>query len=324
MCQLNLYFVPKILNKDQVLKIMEDAGMDCCEYIDDYSHMSQFKDYNAYFSAPQRCNCGSIISKLQDSDYKSFDEFKTLSVDREVAELEKIRDFMQAEGYDQRKEKFETQREKLSDSMEVLSSWISKKEIELTDEIMLKKDISDEEKSRLMHETVYPVISKLLQENSQTPEFIEAQSAYQKFLSDNDLMWKSWIYTLEKTEPTVYPMTPLTLKKAIEISGYDSMDDVDEEEINGEETFMFTMPSNNIFDVIEVAKNKDYSEYLIEFQIIEKFINGILKHIDHIKLFAYWQSDDCNIEYTKTINIKDFKIEDILFLPYLTLLEIRK
>jgi hypothetical protein len=325
MCQLNSYFVPHTLRENEVLEIMRTAGMECCESMDDYQGMREFKGYNAFFSAPMRCNCGSLISKLQESDCASFAEYKAASVKEEVTRLERIRDFMTADGYAERRAAFEAGRERLSDNTQMLIADIGEKERELTDAVMLRTDISDEEKSRLMHETVYPVVHKLIEESQHSPEAIAANAAYQNFLAENRSMWDSWCYTLEKTEPQAQTAVPLTLQKAIEFGGYTPEPNGESEtDADDTETYTITMPSNNILDVIEAAKSKDYSDWQAEFDAIKRFVAAVTERTGKIRLFAYWQTDACKIIGKRKISMKDFNIDSLLFLPYLTILEIER
>ena len=79
MCQLNLYIVPKKMNKEAVLNIMKD----CFDYqepecVTGENYLPEVQDFNdVYISAGMGCNCGTVQTRYQgDSDGKTWIEIK--------------------------------------------------------------------------------------------------------------------------------------------------------------------------------------------------------------------------------------------------------
>ena len=325
MCQLNLYCLPKTLGKKKAEQIAKKVGFEPDDWVDCHETADYYRFVDNSFD-----NCDSFVSMLKESscdgfgDYTGFEDFKKRSVEREIHRLEEIKEFMLLEGYAERRKIFDTELEKHSAAMEASTEDIRQKEIDMTDAIMLRTDIPDGEKSRLMHETVYPVIGKLLEESDNIPAVKAAREAYAKFIDENRLMWDSWGFTLEKAEPQTHEMIPLTSKNIEILRGYSSNDDAQFE--RGDEPVFYTEPSNNIFDRIEATKNRDFTSYTAEFEKIKTFAKAALEHCDHIKLVSFWQGsdDDLKIAGEQMVSIENLTIDKLLFLPYLTTLKITK
>jgi len=319
MCQLNLFLVQKLVDKDSLDKIIKNSKIPYFEFIKDYPILTDKYNLISFNAKDTGCTCDSIIAVLNNTHYKNFEEYKVLSVKEKAEKLEQIADYMLETGYKERLKLFNEELNKKSDSMTKLSDWIGNKERELTDEIMLRSDISDKEKSRRMHKTVYPKITELLQENEKNPEVIEAREAYSKFIADNQMMWDSSVYTLDEVEPQTFETVPLTLNKAIELSGYQHQDSLNENNETDSESYpTITIPSNNIFDAIKANKEFDYSDYTTEFKRIKDFVKELLAIIDEVKIISFYWYGDNKVEGKKEINLSDLCIDDLLFLPSAT------
>ncbi|MCL2521496.1 MAG: hypothetical protein FWE36_01390 [Erysipelotrichales bacterium] len=321
MCQLNLFLVSKSLDKDLLDKIIKDSEIPYIEVLNDYLIKGNYHllSFNAKDSG---CTCDSIISKLINTPYSSFEEYKVLSIKEQAKKLEKIADYMLETDYQERLAVFNEEMEEKIKAMDILSNWISEKERELTEEIMLRTDISDTKKSNLMFETVYPQINELIEANEKKPEVIEARKSYAKFIADNQMMWDSAGYTLEEVEDQVFETEPLTLSKAIELSGYQPSDNHENELYQDSPTI--TIPSNNIFKAIKANQEVDFSEYNLEFARIKAFLTTFLDYLDEIKIISFYWDGDTEIKDEKMISLKELSIDDLLFLPSATKLTIRK
>ena len=67
MCQLNIYCVPKSLEKVKVLKLMDEVlGYSFAECIDEENPIPTLKDeYSFYIVGGMRCNCSSVLCQLR-------------------------------------------------------------------------------------------------------------------------------------------------------------------------------------------------------------------------------------------------------------------
>ena len=79
MCQLNLYIVPKSVNKERVLTLMKDYFYyDKPECVTEENILVEVQDENnVYVSAGMGCNCGTVQGSFQEEDNtKSWQELK--------------------------------------------------------------------------------------------------------------------------------------------------------------------------------------------------------------------------------------------------------
>ena len=102
MCQLNLYIVPRKMNKEAVLNIMKD----CFDYqepecVTDENYLPEVQDLNdVYISAGMGCNCGTVQTRYQgDTDGKTWIEIKKEVALEKVEKLNKIKALLEREDY---------------------------------------------------------------------------------------------------------------------------------------------------------------------------------------------------------------------------------
>lgn len=313
MCQLNIYCVPKTVKKEKVIILLNTAfGVDIAECIDEEKPIAELnEDYSFFICAGMRCNCGSFLAAHH--DYEGNDTYKELNKNLQNAEierLERIRDFMEQKDYKKMRRLFDKEVKKLWKAIEIAGEDVRNEEIRLTDEVMDREDLSEDEKNRLMHEEVYPKVNELLTKMEARPQNIAAMQAYQDFIQKNDLMWQSWCYELKRTNPERTEM--------VEINDFISGNE-------GSETYEIEMPSNCIYDVIESKKRESLKEIVQEYEEIKAFIKSVLKIVKEIKLFAFWQDGaTITVKCKKAIKYSDIKIDDIAFLKYNELLTVTR
>lgn len=305
MCQLNVYFVDKKIPSGKVLDLMKKAGFEIAQQTDCFMGDKAFEHCNAYTNAAMGCNCGSLISKLQDSKHKNFEELKTLAVNDEVERLEKMKELMTAKGYKKKLDAFEKQLELLRKKRESLTKTVRQYEQKLTDETMNRTDLSDEEKSRLMHETVYPKIHELILETEKRPEVAAINTEMQKFIQAHQILWDSSMYTLEKPD------------NAVDFKDFPAGGQTDENPV-------IIIPSNYIYHAIENAKKPAVlAQYEGEYGQIRSFAESILSQTDQIKILSFWQSgEDESVRPETAISYNNFSIDSLLTLRYLHPLKI--
>lgn len=102
MCQLNLYIVPKKMNKEAVLNIMKDSFYyQEPECVTGENYLPEVQDLNEiYISAGMGCNCGTIQTCYQgDTDGKTWIEIKKEIALEKIERLNKIKALLEREDY---------------------------------------------------------------------------------------------------------------------------------------------------------------------------------------------------------------------------------
>lgn len=311
MCQLNIYCVPKSVEKEKVLSLIKETmGYQVAECIDEETPVPALKDaFSFYISGGMRCNCGSALCSYQ--DYEDADSWQVLKENlkrEQLKKLNEIKEIMEQADYPARKKQFEERLNELWEKADKTSVDVGKKERELTEAIFSRTDISEEEKQRLIHEEVYPEVTELMNEAEKRPERIKAMEEYRKFCDENQVMWQSVVYTLERDEN-------------VKDFCCDEINDVSDDD----ETFEFILPSNCIYDAIGRAKNEEYEGLNKEFDEIKLFAKKILEFANEIKILCYWQDGNGPaVDSEKTLSVKDFRIDDAIFLKYNELLTLTK
>lgn len=307
MCQLNLYCVPKTVDPEKVVKILNESfNCSVAEHLGDGDYFIEGLEekYNFFACAGMRCNCGSIISRFQCHDNTlNWKELKQNLVNAEFEKLNKVKTLLESPDYKKRLAEYEKTQKRLWAECEKTSRNIAKLEEKLTSQIMDRTDISDKEKSRLMHEQVYPEINRLHMENEKQPNRMAAMKKYQEFMQKNNDLITSSLYTTKK-------VVSEKLKFASD---------------NGEEIVQEITIVKNIYDAIEEAKQTSHNQEEAEFAEIKDAIKNLLEVATEVKLMAFWQDDEpikVNQEYK--VKLADFDILDVIYLEYKDLLTITK
>lgn len=306
MCQLNIFLVPKEVKENKVLSMMKDVfGYEVAENIDSEKPLKK-DGYSFYISGGMRCNCGSLPCKYQEEDNSlSFDETVEKLIKNEKDRLVKIRDFMEQKDYAKKRSEFDKLLKKYSKDMQAAFNDAGKIERKLTDKIMKDKTLSDEEKSKKLHEEVYPKVNELL---SQTDKDFRVK-AYHDFIKENSLMWGSYMLTLKRSKPKKEKAIPLKKDK-----------------VEKEEIIEIEIPSFCIYDMIdEVDKKFNKKGMEGEFFEIKEFAKKVLEQTDKIALVSFWQDgEEFIVNNEKSVKFADFKIEDLAYLKYGEILTIEK
>ena len=313
MCRLNLYFIPKCVDRKAVFDLFGNVyGYKVPACIDDEEPLEELKEnYGAYIDTEMRCDCDSIVGRFDGyGNSLPWDEFMRAHDRAEVERLEKIRDFMEGKTYKKEKKTFEKQHEKLLTALDDAIADVRDAEMRMTDEVMERTDITDDEKNRLLHEKVYPEMNRLSEEAEKRPARLAAMKAYQKFSEENQTMCDSWLYTLKRSKPKKTKMIPLDDF----LSGNEASEEIEVE-----------MPSNCIYDAIDAARSSS-TKYLAEaeYKSLLAFIDAVLAKSGEIKLLTFWQDGlPVRIDKRREVKRADLKIDDIVFLGYHELLTVR-
>ena len=102
MCQLNLYIVPKSVNKENVLNLMRDYFyFERPQCVTEENILIEVQDeHEIYVSAGMGCNCGTVQSIFKEEDaMKSWSELKQEKINEKREHLLKIKKFLEREDY---------------------------------------------------------------------------------------------------------------------------------------------------------------------------------------------------------------------------------
>ena len=118
MCQLNLYIVPKSVNKERVLNLMKDYFYyDKPECVTEENILVEVQDENnVYVSAGMGCNCGTVQGSFQEEDNtKTWQELKQEKMNAERERLLRFKSLLESEDYLEKKNEFRKRLDELSE-----------------------------------------------------------------------------------------------------------------------------------------------------------------------------------------------------------------
>ena len=303
MCQLNIYCVPKSVKKEKVLSLMNECmGYSVAECIDEENPVPSLKnDYSFYTIGGMRCNCDSLPCKFQyENNDLTFAEQWANIIDKERARLNEFKEFMEQDGYDEKRNAFDKEYKKLSKKMQQAYTAAQTFERQATDKVLDDESLSDEQKNKLLHEEVYPEVNRLLEQVDRD----ERVKAYYQFLNDNALMWNTYMLTKKRAKKKKAKKSPVQDEDVVEIE----------------------IPSLCIYDLIDdIEKRNGRSSGEREYAEICDFIDNVLALTTDIKIICYWQDgEELKVNAQKTINRKDMTIESLIYLKHCELLTIEK
>ena len=310
MCQLNLYCVPKNVDPQKVVNILNNCfGCTIAEHLgkNDYAVEGLEATHNFFACAGMRCNCGSIISRFQDETNKlSWQELREQEINKEVERLTRIAQVMEQPNYKQLMNNYKKTQAKLWEEYQRTEADLRKVEKELFDSVRNRTDLTEQQKEELMHTEVYPKLQKLHLEMEEVPKHKAAVEKYRAFMQENDALIASSLYTLKPHKP----------KKGKHIY-YDE---------NGKEHVdYYDVVSSNIYDVIADKKQNYFKFEENEFAEIKASVESILELTDEVKIYSFWQDGDpliINEQFETHIN--NFDVSSVCYLKHKDLLTIKK
>ena len=162
MCQLNVYVVPKSVTEEQVKKCFENINI--VSNITQEFNIEALKKYN-FYSYTYTCNCGSLISRLAESeDAEQYDSYSAYTKNECMEKLNKlyaIKALQQDPDYKKKFDEYFNERERL------FMAYLEASE-------HLTPDINEHD----------------------TPEYL----AFSKYMEDNPLLEDSSVYPLVPDE----------------------------------------------------------------------------------------------------------------------------
>ena len=169
---------------------------------------------------------------------------------KKLAHLTAIKELMESEGYEKKRRAFEDEMERLLQKWQSHTAHIGEWEEQMTCKIMSDDTLSDKQKQQKLQDEVYGKVQEMFRQAESSDACIKAMNEYREFLKNNELMDESALYNLKRTLPESLPF--INLAKAV--AGEES------EEIE------FEMPSDCIYDQIDVQKKYIESGYLEDYE----------------------------------------------------------
>lgn len=292
MCQLNVYMIDKYVSGIDVKEIFNKHHHHNFENINEEIVIKNYDDdYNYFEASNHRCDCGSIIGKLNNcvGKFNTYEEYLRSQEKDKILKLYKIKDLLQLPDYEQRLNSTLSTRDELFDKFTRLSKPIQDIDIEISN-IQLKSKPNLQEQVRLKH--LNSARKELQQKIENSHEYQLSKSIYEEFISNNEAIISSQNYTLE---------------------------------------YKKDWWQENIDLAISKAEHECHDHTNAEFNHLKFVLNDIFKLTNEVKLFSIWQSDAKterdyfnSLKEVKTTTINDLTLEDLVFLNYKDVITIKK
>ena len=186
MCQLNLYLIPKSIEDSKVKKLFKkvlhtNAELYTWQTMNEETAKT-YGDFNPY-ACISHCDCGSLISLLQDRENKdSWESVKAEKTREKLERLNAIKCAMEQADY---KIKFDEVARKELDLLNDYNEKFDKEAMklfnmknQLVEEINNREDLTTEEKNNIINKELPIKINKLIREKEAIPEIKEAFEPY--------------------------------------------------------------------------------------------------------------------------------------------------
>lgn len=271
MCQLNLYLVPKNVPEDNIINIFEKHDLYISKEI--YYKFNEPLENYEFYSANLGCDCSSIISRLEEEDFSSFEDYKIRKKAEDINKLNKVKKLRASQGYKTKVRAFEKQRDKLWEVLDNFSEHIADYEAEERERIFAL-NIQEEEKSRMLHEILYPKLTEMYRTLESNKEYQNVYKEYRGYIAENADLQESIYYDIEEKEKNI--------------------------------------------------AEYDFSDLHNQFSDLKNTYIEVLKLTNEIGVYPFWQDGEpLEIKGKRQVMIQNLTIEDLIFLPYRNLLQIR-
>ena len=292
MCQLNVYMIDKYVSGVDVKEIFHRHHHHSFENINEEVVIKNYDDdYNYYEASHNKCDCGSVIGFLSNSNTKcaSYIEYLESCGKEEIAKLYKIKKMLLKPDYEEKLNSTLQYRDTMFSKLENYALPIKEKEAILS-ELTLKTtpNLKDQIKIKQLESELKALKSGL--DNNE--EYKMLKLSYNDYIDRNSLLIASQNYTLE---------------------------------------FKKDWWQENIDMAINKAEANFHQHVNAEFNHLKFILNDILKLTDEVKLFSFWQNDaKQESDYFNSINevssttIDELSLDDLVFLNYKDVITIKK
>ena len=292
MCQLNVYMIDKYVPGVDVKEIFNRHHHHSFENINEEVVIKNYDDdYNYYEASHNKCDCGSVIGFLSNSNtkYTSYIEYLENCGKKEIAKLYKIKKLLLKNDYEERLASALQYRDTLFSRLEAFTNPIKEKEA-LLSELTLKQNpnIKDQIKIKQLDSEIKALKSDL--ENNE--EYKMLKLSYADYIDRNSELIASQNYTLE---------------------------------------FKKDWWQENIDMAINKAEASLHQHVNAEFNHLKFILSDILKLTDEVKLFSFWQNDakqECDyfnsIREVSCTTLNELSLDDLVFLNFKDVITIKK
>jgi len=292
MCQLNVYMIDKFVSGVDVKEIFNKHHHHNFENINEEVVIKNYDDdFNYYEASNNRCDCGSVLGKLNNyiGKFNTYCEYLESNKKDKVLKLYKIKELLLSRDYNQQLEKLLTTKNELFTKLNDYNHKIKDLEIELADlQITDKPNLQDQIKIKQLSSKLREAKNNLDNNN----HYKLAREVYEDYIAKNELLISSQNYTLE---------------------------------------YKKDWWQENIDLAINKAEHEYHDHTNAEFNHLKFILNDILKLTDEVKLFSFWQGDAerendyfNSLTEVKTTTLDELKLEDLIFLNYKDVVTIKR
>lgn len=194
--------------------------------------------------------CVSLANEIDREKAYTAETFRQAAM-KKLEHFNAVKELMESDGYEKRRRAFEEESEKLAADFEKYTAHIGEWEEKETHKIMSDDTLSDEEKQKKLQKEVYGKMEEMYRLAESGEDYRKAADAHREYMKNNELMWDSTMYSLKRTSPESMPFVDL----AKTLAGEEC------------EEILFEMPSDCIYDQIELWQEYASSGYLEDYEM---------------------------------------------------------
>jgi hypothetical protein len=188
--------VPKAVPPEEVINIFKKFGLNVVSETY-YKIDNLIEEFNLY-STKAHCDCGSIISKLQDERCNSFDEYKLKKKGEDLEKLNNMKTLKDRYDYETTLNDYMNERNRLWNIVNSFKPYIQKFQMEEYERIK-KLNIEKAEKVKMIDE----MLRSKHGDSEKNQEYQKASKTYRDFLKGNSDLEESIDYDIEKNESVI-------------------------------------------------------------------------------------------------------------------------
>lgn len=193
--------VPKSIAAKDVINTFQKYNLDIGE-ITCYYKINKLEESYKFYSTNCHCDCGSIISKLQNENVHSFDEYKIKKKEEDIEKLNVMKKLKSNKDYEGRVKEFQAKWHELLDIVEDFKKHIGDYQTEEF-ERALALNLGDEELSKRFNDVVYPKTNEMYAELENNQEYKNACKKFEDFMKENNDLNDSIYMNIEEFEKEI-------------------------------------------------------------------------------------------------------------------------
>lgn len=296
MCRFNLILFHDELGE----KLLKSEGYNVF-----YENLSGLKAYRAGY-----CNCSSFVGSMIEKRGMSYESARSALKKERLEQLYRIRELLHQPDYQERKERFEQQRDLLLKELQPYQDQMFDYEMKQMEELEANYEGDELQKKR---EELYTNLGNMIKGIGVQADYELHQKAYHSFLQENNIMNEATTYYLTKEEEEKARDIGLPLPELLGLEREEELEN--QEEIYSFPFAELEMQSRVIDEVIlkeeeDTCQNhrEEYEEYIQLFKLL-------LEYIPSFKFATIW-SDTKKLKNVKTVEIGSVQIDDLAFLDF--------